>query len=294
MNQGWKDSADSIFHADGRLADPPIALVEVQAYAYAAWRGAARLARALGRHDRAEELDEKARALRERFEESFWVDELDTYALALDGAKQPCRVVTSNPGHALFAGIADGVHARRLANRMMGEDCFTGFGIRTLASTERRYNPMSYHDGSVWPHDNALIAEGFARYGRNDLAARLLTGLFEASLFLDLHRMPELFCGVTRRAGEGPTAYPVACAPQAWSAAAVFLLLKACLGLEIDAGARRVVLRRACLPAFLDSLEIRNLRVGDEPLDLRLERHAQNVGIEVLQRSGPVEIVAVK
>ncbi|HSB17660.1 MAG TPA: amylo-alpha-1,6-glucosidase [Bryobacteraceae bacterium] len=294
VHQGWKDSHDAVFHMDGTAAAGPIALCEVQGYVYAAKRTAAELARLVGEVGRAEELLGEADSLRERFERAFWCEELDSYALALDGHGRPCRVRSSNAGQCLFSGIAGPERGLRTARTLLTEPYFSGWGVRTIATSEARYNPMSYHNGSVWPHDNALIAEGFARYGMNDLAARLLTGLFEASLFLDLHRMPELVCGFARRPGEGPTAYPVACAPQAWSAGAVFLLLKACLGLEIDAEARRLVLRRACLPAFLDTLEIRNLRVAGEELDLLLERHAQNVGIQVLKRTGPVEIVSVK
>jgi len=226
LHQGWKDSHDSVFHSNGSPAEPPVALCEVQAYAFGAKRSAARLARALGHTADAAALEAEAEALRERFEDAFWCDAIDTYALALDRDKQPCRVRTSNAGHCLFTGIAEPARARRVAAALVDEASFSGWGVRTVATGEARFNPMSYHNGSIWPHDNALIAAGFARYGLKREAAKLFSGLFDASVFFDLHRLPELFCGFRRRAGESPTLYPVSCAPQAWASAAVFLLLQ--------------------------------------------------------------------
>ncbi|HEV2211701.1 MAG TPA: amylo-alpha-1,6-glucosidase, partial [Verrucomicrobiae bacterium] len=229
-HQGWKDSQDSVFHADGTLAKPPIALCEVQGYVYGARLRAAEIAEALGHRQRAAGLRAEADRLRENFEAAFWCEALSTYALALDGQKRPCRVRSSNAGQCLFTGIASAEHARRTAESLMASDMFTGWGIRTVSSNELRYNPMSYHNGSVWPHDNALIACGMARYGLGGYAAGVFTGLFETVLLMDLHHLPELFCGFDRRPGEGPTLYPVACLPQAWSAASVFMLLGASLG----------------------------------------------------------------
>ncbi len=294
VQQGWKDSQDSVFHADGRLADPPIALCEVQAYVYAAKRNAAELARALGLDERAERLAAQAADLRQRFERAFWSEDLGAYVLALDGRKQPCAVQTSNAGHCLFCGIASAEHAQRCAETLLGPDMFSGWGVRTLAAREARYNPMSYHNGSVWPHDNAIVAAGLARYGFQQGAARLMAGLFDAALFVEQRRLPELFCGFSRRPGEGPTLYPVACSPQAWAAGSVFLLLQACLGLTIDACQRRLLFHHAYLPEFLPDLELRNLRVGESSIDLRLERHAYSVGITVLRREGDVELWSVK
>ena len=293
-NQGWKDSYDSVFHADGSLAEGSIALCEVQGYAYAARLAGADLAAALGFHDRAIDLERAAERLRRRFEAAFWCDDLDTYALALDGAKRPCRVRASNPGHCLFTGIASTLRASRLAATLLGADSFSGWGVRTLAAGEPRYNPMSYHDGSIWPHDNALIAHGLARYGLEDEALRIFTGLYDASLCVELYRLPELFCGFDRAPGSSPTQYPVACSPQAWASGAVFLLLEACLGLEIDATARRVRFRRPVLPPFLEEIEIANLRVGEAELDVVLHRHGADVGIDLLRRSGKVEVLIVK
>jgi glycogen debranching enzyme len=294
VQQGWKDSQDSVSHADGRLAEPPIALCEVQAYVYRAKRRAADLALALERPKRAAELRRDAEQLRVRFNELFWDEELSTYVIALDGRKQPCRVRASNAGHCLYGHVASPERARRVAQTLTSDELFTGWGVRTLGAREVRYNPMSYHNGSVWPHDNALIARGFSNYGLTDAATQIFRGLFDLSLFVDQHRMPELVCGFTRRPGEGPTLYPVACAPQAWAAGAVFLLLQSSLGIVIRATERQVVFERAILPDFLPWVRITNLRVGDATVDLLLERHRYDVGIQVLQRTGRVDIVAIK
>jgi glycogen debranching enzyme len=294
VQQGWKDSRDSIFHADGTLAQGPIALCEVQGYVYAARRGAAELARLLGLEQRGEELEGQARTLQERFEQGFWCDRLSTYALALDGGKQRCRVRASNAGHCLLTGIASADRARRAAQTLLEGSSFSGWGIRTVAEGQARYNPMSYHNGSVWPHDNALIAAGLARYGLKREVLQVLTALYDASRFVDLHRLPELFCGFARRPAEGPTLYPVACAPQSWSAAAVFFLLQASLGIDIQAPERRIRFLYPQLPDFLKEVHIHNLRVGESVVDLLFLRHDQDVGINVLRREGPVEILMVK
>ncbi|MFQ3584517.1 MAG: amylo-alpha-1,6-glucosidase [Cyanobacteriota bacterium] len=198
-NQGWKDSDDSIFYPDGSLAEPPLALCEVQGYVYEAKRLAADMAEALGNAEEADRLRQQARTLQEQFLKHFWCEELRGYALALDGEKKPCRVRSSNMGHCLFSGIADPAHAACIAEQMMQPDFFTGWGIRTVPEGEGRFNPMAYHNGSIWPHDNALIAAGLARYGYKTEAMRVLTGLFDATQFLELKRLPELFCGFTRR-----------------------------------------------------------------------------------------------
>jgi glycogen debranching enzyme len=294
VHQGWKDSQDSVFHADGTLAAAPIALCEVQAYVYEAKSRASHLAEVLGLPDRAGTLRVEAERLRERFEDQFWRPDLGTYALALDGHKRPCDVRTSNAGHCLYAGIARPDRARTVIDTLLEPESFSGWGIRTVAASEARYNPMSYHNGSVWPHDNALIAAGFARYGDRGAAQQILTGLFDTSLFVDLRRIPELFCGFRRRTSEGPTLYPVACAPQAWAAAGVFLLLQACLGLSIDAPARRIRFLHPTLPEFLQRVEVRNLSVAGGRFDFVCERHAYDVGVNILRRGEGVEIVVVK
>jgi glycogen debranching enzyme len=294
IQQGWKDSNDSVFHADGTLADGPIALCEIQAYIYAAWRGAARLASALGLEDESVRFTTKADALQRRFATEYWCPELGTYALALDGEKRPCAVRTSNAGHVLLTDLADPERARSVARTLMSADSFSGWGIRTLADTEARYNPMSYHNGSIWPHDNALVAAGFARHGLSEPALRVLAGLFDASIFMNLHRLPELFCGFPRRPAESPTLYPVACNPQAWASASVFLLLQSTLGLQISATERTVRFCRGRLPEFLERVRVRNLQVLDASIDLAIERHHDDVGITVLRREGDVEIVSIK
>ncbi|HEU4459830.1 MAG TPA: amylo-alpha-1,6-glucosidase [Methylibium sp.] len=290
LQQGWKDSHDSIFHADGRMAQAPIALCEVQAYVYDAKLGAAELASALGDGTLATRLFAQAQALRQAFQQRFWCEELDCYAIALDGDKRPCRVASSNAGHALWTGIAAPEHAARMARRFAQPDFFSGWGLRTVASSQARYNPMAYHNGSVWPHDTALVAAGLARYGHTDTALTLMGGLFEATLHFDQHRMPELFCGFHRRDGEGPTLYPVACAPQAWSAAAVFAMLQAVLGMEIDAPRGVLSFRTPRLPGFIGTLELRDLRVGAASVDLLLQRHDQHVGVQVMRKGGPLEV----
>ncbi len=295
VNQGWKDSDDSVFHADGSTPEGPIALVEVQGYAYAALTGAARLAAALGRMARARSLAQRAEALRKRFEEAFWCEDLGTYALALDGAKRPCRVRASNAGHALFTGIAAPDRAARVAATLLDRDSFCGWGVRTLARGEARYNPMSYHNGSVWPHDNGLIALGLARYGLRGPLVRLLGALFDSALFVDLKRLPELFCGFERRTNEGPTRYPVACLPQAWASASAFAVLGALLGITFDPAERQVRFVRPTLPQWLPEVYIRNLRLGTAAVDVRLHRHAsdQDVALNVLRRRGRRIEVAV-
>lgn len=293
VNQGWKDSHDSIFHADGRAAHGPIALCEVQTYVYAAKQLAASMARALGMAAQAAIWDTQAGVLRERFNDMFWCEELSTYALALDGDKRPCRVRASNAGHALFAGIASQEKAERIAAALTARDGFSGWGIRTLGRSEARYNPMSYHNGSVWPHDNALIALGFARYGLKDAVGQVLGGLFEASAYFEQRRLPELFCGFGRRQRKGPTNYPVACSPQAWASAAPYALLQACLGLELDHRANEIRFVSPWLPEFLDEVLIRGLTLGHTTVDVMLRRHESDVAVTVLNRTGSARVVAI-
>ncbi len=290
IQQGWKDSWDSISHEDGALAAAPIALCEVQAYAYAAKRAGATIALALGQVEKSQTLLVQAEKLKSNFHKRFWSEELSTYVLALDGQKRQCRVKASNAGHCLYTGIVDKRYAGTVAHTLMAPDSFSGWGVRTLASSEARFNPMAYHNGSVWPHDNALIAAGLARYDVKDDANRIFAGLFQATLFVEF-RLPELFCGFEKQNGGGPVPYPVACSPQAWSAAAVFSLLSAVLGLKIDGAASRLSFVRPALPDFLDEIEINNLKVGAGTVDLLIHRRAQSATIEILRRSGDVEVI---
>lgn len=290
VNQGWKDSFDSIFHADGRLARGPIALVEVQAYVYLAKRLSAEIADRLGLRERAAELTSQADQLRDQFNEAFWSDELGTYALALDGNKEPCLVRSSNAGHTLLAGIVPEGYAETLVQTLMARESFSGWGIRTIATTAARYNPMSYHNGSVWPHDNALIALGLAHYGFKHEAERVFEALFDASTYFDLRRLPELFCGFARRRNQGPTLYPVACSPQAWAAAAPLTLVQACLGLRIRTTLGTVGLYRPMLPAFLDQVTIRGLTCGSVKLDMQFRRAGDQVSMHVLHATGDARV----
>ena len=292
-NQGWKDSHDAIFHADGRTAEGRIALVEVQGYVFAAKRLAARCARRLGHEAQALKLEAEADRLAQRFEVAFWCPELGTYALALDGAKEPCRVRTSNAGQVLFTGIARQERAAEIADGLLRPDFFSGWGIRTVARGQARFNPMSYHNGSIWPHDNALIALGLARYGLKRQIEQLFTGLFEAAAYMDLRRLPELFCGFQRSRGAGPTLYPVACAPQAWASATPFTLLEASLGLEFDPAGNEVRLRNPRLPAFLDEVILRRLRMGRATIDLRIRRRDEVAAVEVLRTEGNLQVSVV-
>jgi glycogen debranching enzyme len=294
IQQGWKDSADSVFHEDGTLAEPPIALCEVQGYAYAAWAGAARLARVRGDSRQADAWEAAATQLKLAFDSAFWCEQLGTYALALDGHKRPCRVRTSNPGHCLYTGIVRENRASLLAATLMSEAGFSGWGIRTVAAGEARYNPMSYHNGSIWPHDNALGAAGLARYGLTAAATRVSDAMFDLSQAVDLHRLPELVCGFSRRGGEFPTRYPVACAPQAWAAGAVYLLLEATLAIRLDTASKRVHFLRATLPEAVEWLQITNLAVDEATVDLLIERHLHGIGVTVLRRHGDLEIAVMK
>ena len=291
VQQGWKDSNDSVFHADGTIADPPIALCEVQGYVYAAKMAAAKIFAAWGDSERQRSLENEAAELQCRFEEAFWCDEISTYALALDGHKKPCRVRTSNPGHCLYSGIASRERANLVAHTLINTDFFSGWGIRTVGRHEVRYNPLSYHNGSVWPHDNGIIAAGMARYGHREFAGRILMSLLDLSGSVDLQRLPELICGVDRRQGQGPTLYPVACSPQAWAAGTVFMLLQACLGIGVDVKNRRITFDRPYLPKGIPQLWIKDLRIEDCRLSIFMERDVGLVRIQVVEKHGEVEVV---
>jgi len=294
-NQGWKDSQDSVFHRDGRLAEGPIALCEVQAYLYAAKKEAAGLSRLLGKDELAASLRTEAEELKKKFNEVFWDEELGTYVLALDGNKKPCRVVSSNAGHALFSGIADPEKALRVAESLLSEDVFSGWGIRTIGAKERRYNPMSYHNGSVWPHDNAMTAYGLAAYGFTGHFNRVFGGIFDAALRSDLQRLPELFCGFHRRNGVAPTQYPIACSPQTWASGSLIFMLQASLGIYFEADKKMVIFKRPELPNFLTSVYLRNLQAGPRrSVDLLISRYGEDVTVEALRKPEDVHLLIIK
>jgi glycogen debranching enzyme len=275
-NQGWKDSLDSIFHADGTEAIGPIALVEVQGYVFAALRSMADLARRRGEFNEAERWQSRSEALRLAVEANFWMDELGYYAIALNGGGRLCRVRGSNAGHLLFAGLPTKERADQVGAQLLSPAFNSGWAIRTLAEGERRFNPMSYHNGSVWPHDTALCAVGLARYGDRDAVVQLTNGLFEAAVSFNM-RLPELFCGFKRAAGEAPIAYPVACLPQAWAAGAPFMILQACLGLRIDGWRGEIHVQRPQLPIGVDQLTIHRLIVAGESVNLTFQRLGDRV-----------------
>ncbi|HDL20829.1 MAG TPA: amylo-alpha-1,6-glucosidase, partial [Nitrospirae bacterium] len=295
INQGWKDSFDSIFHRNGTMAKGPIALCEVQGYQYAALREAALMAKVLGRNGESEHLSRRADILKKGFNETFWDADLGTYVLALDGKKNPCRVVSSNAGHALLTGIADNDKAAIVAETLTSDAMFSGWGIRTIGSDELLYNPMSYHNGSVWPHDNALIAAGLAAYGLREQFRKVFSGIFDASLFMEFQRLPELFCGFHRRKGASPTLFPTACVPQTWAAGAIPLLLQASLGLRFEADRNTVIFHQPMLPEFLSHVSLKNLVVsGKKRLDLTFHRYGDDVTIEIHKKDTDVQVLVMK
>lgn len=294
-NQGWKDSQDSVFHADGRLAEGPIALCEVQAYSYAAKKRTAAIAKFMGEDALAARLLGEAQHLRERFNREFWDDDLGCFVLALDGQKKPCRVVSSNAGHALFSGIADPEKALRVARLLTSARMFSGWGIRTIADGEARYNPMSYHNGSVWPHDNAMIASGISLYGLKDAFLKIFIGMFDASLAMEANRLPELFCGFPRRRRAAPTLYPVACSPQTWAAGSLLFMLQSSLGMSFDAANSMVIFRNPVLPGFLSRIYLTNLMVSPgKTVDLTINRYSEGVTVEIMRKSRGVSVLTYK
>jgi glycogen debranching enzyme len=289
LNQGWKDSHDSIFHADGRFPPPPIAVVEVQGYAYAAFRAMSRLAAARGDRERTQTWAARARRLRTEIERRFWIPELNFYALAIDGEGEPCAVHASNAGHLLYCGVPSPERGAAVANALLGERFASGWGIRTLAEGEVRYNPMSYHNGSVWPHDTALCAAGITRYLDRAAVTDILSQMFAAATQFAM-RLPELYCGFARTSGQGPTPYPVACIPQAWSCGSVFMLLQACLGLEIDGKRKEVRIEKPLLPIGIETVHLSNVAVGDARIDLNFERVQQQVIVSPTRDAQGVQV----
>lgn len=291
VNQGWKDSWDGILNADGTLATPPIALVEVQAYAYAARKEIAQLFRRAGEPERAAELEREAEELKTKFNRDFWLEDRGFYALALQEGNRPAAVLSSNAGHALWGGIADADKARRTMERLIGEDMFNGWGIRTLSGREFGYNPIGYHLGTVWPHDNSLIAAGFRRYGFDDAACQLFTGMTRAAMHFEAYRLPELFAGFTQEDYEVPVSYPLANKPQAWAAGTIPYMLESLLGLQPEGFDHRLRVVRPILPDYFTRVELHRLRVGGDRVDLRFERSGGGMAVQVLGRMGGLNVV---
>ncbi|HTL61049.1 MAG TPA: glycogen debranching N-terminal domain-containing protein [Nitrospira sp.] len=289
-NKGWKDSGNAIVNADGTLAKPPVALVEVQGYVYAAWRGIASLLERSGETAQAEHLRQQGERLKARFNRDYWMEEQGCYALALQHEGRPAAVISSNAGQALWSGIAGESQAQRTIDRLMGADMFSGWGVRTLSAKERAFNPISYHLGTVWPHDNAIVAAGFRRYGADQEALRIFQGLFDAAFHFHLHQLPEVFCGFGREDYEIPINYPVACHPQAWAAGALPSLLGTLLGLEPEASERRLEIVRPMLPRGLDRLDVSRLHVGEAVVDLTFRRDKERVAVDVVKLDGQLEV----
>jgi glycogen debranching enzyme len=290
QNQGWKDSHDSVVHADGSLAEGPIALVEVQGYVYMAKLTVADVYDAFGDGERAAQLREQATALRVAFNETFWNPEEGTFALALDGHKRQVASVTSNPGHCLYCGIVDPGKAAAVIERLTAPDMFCGWGVRTLSSQCPAFNPMSYHNGSVWPHDNAIIAAGMKRYGHDEEVTRIAGAMFEVATGARDFRLPELYCGFDRSERASVVAYPVACIPQAWAAAAPLLLVQAMLGISADAPGRSLHIERPMLPGWLRRIRIKGLRVGDASATLSFEREGEVTGFALVEQRGQLSV----
>jgi glycogen debranching enzyme len=286
LNQGWKDSGDAMAHADGTLAQAPIALVEEQGYAADAFRRAAVLIRLLGDPDQADRLMTRSTNLIQKLDQSFWLAKEMYYAMALDRDKQPLAVMSSNPGHLLFTHTINDQRARDVVTNLMAKGLFSGWGIRTLSGEEQTYNPMSYHRGSVWPHDNSLIAFGMARYGYQREASEILSALFEASLHFREFRLPELFCGNQRHRRDEPVHYPVSCSPQAWASGTAILILTALLGLKPDASNGELRIVNPWLPEFITVFEVRDLRVGKSSVDLDFFRQADRTSCRIVGTRG--------
>ncbi len=299
-NQGWKDSGDSMIYPDGTLVEPPIALCEVQGYVYDAWRRAANIYEIWGRSDveaadsfreRAQKLHSQADALYQRFNERFWMEDEGFYCLGLDNKKQQIKSITSNPGQLLWSGIVPQERAQLVKERLFQADMWCGWGVRTLSSYNPAYNPISYQLGSVWPHDNSLIAAGLKRYGYHEEANRIAEGIFAAASYFEGGRMPELFAGIERQADSFPIPYPDANIPQAWAAGSIFLLIRTILGLEADAPNRKLKIQPS-LPDWLPDLELANLTVGDAKVALRFWREGKQTRWQVTDTKGDLQVVA--
>jgi glycogen debranching enzyme len=286
VNQGWKDSGDGVPFPDGRLPEAPIALVEVQGYVYDAKLRMAELYRHLGHTDRATELRREAIELRRRIRDAFWRKELGMFALALDRDKRPVPTATTNAGHLLWSRVPSPEEARRMADRFLEPDFFSGWGIRTVSAAHPVFNPMSYHNGSVWPHDNALVVLGMALYGHAWSALPVVRAIYEAAIQTEYQRLPELYCGMARGRGHRPVAYPVSCSPQAWASGSLFMLLQAMLGIYAEAPARVLHVRDPVLPDFLNELTVTRLPIGSTRVSLQFRRHGTRTLANLLSLEG--------
>ncbi len=295
-NQAWKDSNDSYMHMNGRLAEPPIAPVEVQGYFYSAKIKLARLAGYMKDNDLSAKLSSDAANFKQKFHETFWLEDIGFYAHALDKYGEPLRVITSNPGHLLETGILDPYYEQKVADRLFEYDMFSGWGLRTLSYNNILYNPMSYHNGSIWPHDNSIIAHGLSRRGYIDYVIRISTAMFEAARLMYYKRLPELFCGFTRQyeIQNPPVSYPVACIPQAWAAGSIFLLIKSMLNIEPDAQGNKLKILNPQLPEWLNYLEIKNINIGSASVSIEFRKTSRGLVIDVYDKKGKLDIIIRK
>src|SRR6267154_981709 len=292
-NQGWKDSWDAIMHHDGEIAKSPIALCEVQGYVYEAKYRMASLMRSFGDIKTADRLKRESAEMARRFEKAFWMPKLGFYAMALDRDKRQTEVISSNPGHLLFTRMLAQDRAKAVTERFMRDDMFSGWGWRTMSRDERVFNPLSYHRGSVWPHDNSLIAHGMALNDLRGPALHCLTSLYQAALNFRDYRLPELFCGVQRRDFDEPVHYPVSCSPQAWASGAMFLMLTSVLGIRPSAHRRELNIVNPVLPPWLEYLNIRNMRVGNSRVGLDFTRRGERTFCNVVDLEGDKLLVNV-
>jgi glycogen debranching enzyme len=292
-NQGWKDSWDAIMHHDGEVAKSPIALCEVQGYVYEAKYRMASLMRSFGDIKTADRLKKESAEMAKRFEKAFWMPKLGFYAMALDREKRQTQVISSNPGHLLFTRMLAQDRAKAVTQRFMRDDMFSGWGWRTMSRDERVFNPLSYHRGSVWPHDNSLIAHGMALYEFREPANQLFTALYQAALNFRDYRLPELFCGIERREHDEPVQYPVSCSPQAWASGSVFLILMSVLGIRPSAQRRELNIVNPALPEFLEHFSIRNMRVGGSRVGLDFTRRGERTFCNVVDIEGDKLLVNV-
>jgi glycogen debranching enzyme len=291
LHQGWKDSVDGVTFPDSTQPHLPIALIEVQGYAYDAKVRMSRIYRSLGMQEKARQMRAAALQIQSAIEEHFWMRDDRYYALGLDGRKRKIPTITSNPGHLLYSRAVTQTNAARMDRRMMAEDMYSGWGIRTLSSTHAAFNPLSYHNGSVWPHDNSIIAMGLCHYNLKRSAERIFLNLFESCMHFKYYRLPELFCGMTRQPNDSPVHYPVACTPQAWAAASFFLILQGLIGVRPDAPQRRLYIENPHLPQSIDELTINNMRIGNSRISLRVTRNGERTFVNVVEQSGdPIRV----
>lgn len=282
-NQGWKDSGDSIVHRNGEYAETPIALSEVQGYVYQAKTGIADIYEKLGKSAEAEALRSQANALKEKYNQAFWMDDQQFYAIALDQAKQQVGTITSNPGHTLFSNILNEERANAVAEMLVSPKMFSGYGIRTMGDGEAGYNPMSYHDGSIWPHDNSMILLGMSKLGKQSEAKTVMDGLIEAASHFEYDRLPELFCGYDSSIGKA-VKYPVACSPQAWAAGTPLVFVQSLLGLFPDSLNKEIYLSPSLLDG-MNELTVKDIKIGDGHLSVRVKRTNETVEANVIENT---------